>query len=125
MPDGADDLAALGFNIIRCIVLERVAESIIRGDEEPTVAAILDQRAAGADRECVRVIGPVEAIGRALLAGEIRRRGAVEMVIFFFSFDSCCTASATDEVVSSMMASTFSTSYQRRAMPMATSGLFW
>src|SRR3954453_15009080 len=77
MPDGADDLAALGFNIIRCIVLERVAESIIRGDEEPTVAAILDQRAAGADSECVRVIGPVEAIGRALLAGEIRRRGAV------------------------------------------------
>ena len=46
------------------------------------------------------------------------------MSIFFFSFDRSCTASATDEVVSSVIMSTPSTSYQRRAIAMARSGLF-
>ena len=47
------------------------------------------------------------------------------MVIFFFSFDRPCTASATEEVVSSMIASTPSRSYHWRAIPEAMSGLFW
>ena len=47
------------------------------------------------------------------------------MSIFFFSFDSSCTASATDDVVNSVIMSTFSVSYQRRAMAPARSGLFW
>ena len=47
------------------------------------------------------------------------------MLIFFFSFERPCTASATDEVVSSMMASTLSTSYHLRAIVSAVSGLFW
>ncbi len=34
-------------------------------------------------------------------------------------------ASATEEVVSSVIMSTFSTSYQRRAMALPRSGLFW
>ena len=38
------------------------------------------------------------------------------MSIFFFSFDSSWTASATEEVVSSVIMSTFSASYQRRAI---------
>jgi hypothetical protein len=49
----------------------------------------------------------------------------VTMSIFFFSLDRPWTASATDEVVSSMMESTFSVSYHWRAMLAATSGLFW
>ena len=47
------------------------------------------------------------------------------MSIFFFSLDSSCIASATDEVVSSVIMSTPSTSYQRRAIEVARSGLFW
>src|SRR6476661_2766770 len=47
------------------------------------------------------------------------------MSIFFFSFDSSCTASATDEVVSSVIMSTPSASYQRRAIAVARSGWFW
>ncbi len=49
----------------------------------------------------------------------------VVMVIFFFSLDRPWTASATEEVVSSMIASTLSRSYHCRAMPEAMSGLFW
>ena len=49
----------------------------------------------------------------------------VVMVIFFLSLDRPWTARATEEVVSSMMASTFSVSYHWRAMLEATSGLFW
>ena len=49
----------------------------------------------------------------------------VTMLIFFFSLPSCWTASATEEVVSSMMASTLSVSYHCRARFEATSGLFW
>ena len=47
------------------------------------------------------------------------------IVIFFFSRDRPWTASATDEVVNSMIASTPSRSYHCRAMPEAMSGLFW
>jgi hypothetical protein len=46
------------------------------------------------------------------------------MSIFFFSFDSSCTASATEDVVSSVIMSTPSVSYQRRAIAVARSGLF-
>ena len=38
------------------------------------------------------------------------------MSIFFFSLESSWIASATEEVVSSVIMSTFSTSYQRRAI---------
>ncbi len=47
------------------------------------------------------------------------------MSIFFICFDRSCTASATEDVVSSVIMSTPSTSYQRRAMAAARSGLFW
>jgi hypothetical protein len=53
-----------------------VSGSIVRGDEEPGVGAGFHQRAARRDRERVRVIGPVEAVGRAGRAGQRRcRRG--------------------------------------------------
>ena len=50
---------------------------------------------------------------------------ATTISIFFFSAAICCTASATDDTVRSVIMSTPSTSYQRRAMAVATSGLFW
>ena len=43
----------------------------------------------------------------------------------FFSFATEFTASATDEVGTSMMTSTPSRSYHCRAMAAPTSGLFW
>ena len=49
----------------------------------------------------------------------------VTMSIFFFSWESPCTARATEEVVSSMIVSTCSVSYHSRAMFEAMSGLFW
>ena len=53
-----------------------MAESVVHGDEVPGVAAGLHQRAPGRDRERMGVIGPVEAVGRTGLAGQVRRRGA-------------------------------------------------
>src|SRR5215207_2040057 len=76
MAHGAEDLAALGGHVPGGLRLERVAEGIVGGDEEPGAAALLDEGAAGADRERARVVGPVEAVGRALLAGEVGRRRA-------------------------------------------------
>ena len=49
----------------------------------------------------------------------------VTMSIFFFSCEMPWTANATEEVVSSMIASTCSVSYHWRAMLEAMSGLFW
>jgi hypothetical protein len=43
----------------------------------------------------------------------------------FFSLVSAEIGSATEEVGTSMIASTFSLSYQLRAMETPTSGLFW
>ena len=47
------------------------------------------------------------------------------MLMRFFSLVSCWTPSATEEVVSSMIASTPSRSYHCRARLEAMSGLFW
>ncbi|MNJ69757.1 hypothetical protein D3C77_661450 [compost metagenome] len=49
----------------------------------------------------------------------------VTRLIFFLLLEMPCTASATEEVVSSMIASTCSRSYHCRAMLEAMSGLFW
>jgi hypothetical protein len=53
-----------------------MAKGIIRGDEEPGVAAGLDDRGAGAVRQCHRVVGPVHRGRRARLTGQVRGRGA-------------------------------------------------
>ena len=47
------------------------------------------------------------------------------MLILFFSLVSAEIGSATEEVGTSRIASTFSLSYQLRAMETPTSGLFW
>jgi hypothetical protein len=85
MADRADDLAAIGLDEIARLLLQRIAEGIVGGQEEPAVAALLDECAAGADRQRMRVVGPVEAIGRAGFAGEIRGRRTgddVDLLLF-------------------------------------------
>ena len=48
-----------------------MAEGIVGGQEIPGVAALLDQRAAGAGSQSVGIIGPAEAGRRAGFAGEV------------------------------------------------------
>ena len=62
------------------VALQRVAERIVGGDEEPGVAARLGQRAADALGQHVGVVGELEAPGRALLADEVGRCGLVDQV---------------------------------------------
>ena len=66
MAHRAHDLAARGFHEFRHVAFERVAERIVGSQEEPAVAAFLHQLAAGAGGKRVGVIGPVDAVGRAL-----------------------------------------------------------
>src|SRR5882672_4273285 len=54
------------------VALEREAEGVVGGDEEPGVAARLHDRVAGAVGEHPGVVGPMHGIRRARLAGEIR-----------------------------------------------------
>ena len=58
------------------VALERLAEGIIGSDEEPGVAAGLHHRLAGAIGQHPGVVGPVDGVRRALLPGQIGRRGA-------------------------------------------------
>ena len=56
------------------------------------VAACLGQRTAGPVRQRVRVIGEVDAVGRALLAGHVRRRRAGDQVDALLLAATCCIA---------------------------------
>ena len=108
------------------VLFQRIAEGVVRGQEEPGVAAGIRparRRCRPRARACQ---GPVEAVGRAGVASDARGRGADHDVdLLLLAWTSSCTASATDEVVSSVIMSTPSASYQRRAIEVARSGLFW
>ena len=69
--DAAQHLAVIGEHHAAGIGLEGRAEGVVGGEEVPGVAPGPGQRAAGADRERPRVVGPVVAVGRAGLAGEV------------------------------------------------------
>ena len=58
------------------VALERVAEGVVGGEEEPRVAAGLHDRAAGAVGQRPGVVGPVDRVGGARLAGEVGGGGA-------------------------------------------------
>src|SRR5262245_65541526 len=72
MPDLSDDLAATGLHRSGGIALERMAEGVIGGKEEPSVSAGLDQRSPGAIGEHPRVVSPVNGIRVALGSGQVR-----------------------------------------------------
>ena len=71
MPGAAQHLAAGGPHDVGGIALDRMAKDIVGGDEEPAVAAILDDGAADRVRVGIRVIGPMRGIGRAGFAGDV------------------------------------------------------
>ncbi|GCC47790.1 hypothetical protein chiPu_0031890, partial [Chiloscyllium punctatum] len=76
MLDAAEHLAAIRGDDRRSVALERLAERIVRGEEEPGVAAGFHQRLAGAVGEHVGVVDPVHRVRRALRAREVGRGGA-------------------------------------------------
>ena len=78
------DLAARGLHGRRGVTLERSAEGIVGGEKEPAVAAGLGQRRAGAVRQRVGVVGPVDGVRRALRVGQIRasRAGIEQDAVF-------------------------------------------
>ena len=57
------------------VALQRMAEGVVGGQEEPAVAAGLGQRLAGAVGQHVGVVGEGDRVRRAGLAGEIGGRG--------------------------------------------------
>ena len=68
----ADDLAAALLDDVGRVALERMAERIIRRDEEPCVLAALDHGAPGDIRQRIGIVSVVNENRRAGLAGEIR-----------------------------------------------------
>jgi len=80
MAHRALDLATIGFDELGGLFLQRVAEGVVGGEEIPAVAALGHQRTAGADRQRVSVVCPVEAIGRALLAGQFGGGGTGDQI---------------------------------------------
>ena len=67
----AQHLAAVLDDDGRGVALERGAEGVVRGDEEPRVAARLHDGLAGAVGEHPGVVGPVDRVRRALGAREV------------------------------------------------------
>ena len=58
------------------IALERMAEGVVGGQEKPGVAAGLDDGLAGAVGQRPGVVGPVDRVGAAVLAGQVGGGGA-------------------------------------------------
>ncbi len=72
----AEHLAAAAGDDGSGLALERLPEGVIGGEEEPGIPAALDHGAAGAVRQRVGVVGPVDGIGRALRPGQVGAAGA-------------------------------------------------
>ena len=91
------------------------AKRVVRREKEPLLAARGDNGVAGADRQRPGVIHPMHRVGRAGFACEVGRGGGGNQQDLLFSRATLCTASATDVSGTSAIASTTSTSNQRRA----------
>ena len=78
MPRGAEHRALLGLDHLARVLLQRVAEGVVGGDEVPALLAFLDQRPRGAGGQRIGVGRPLRRQRRALLAedggGQARRR---------------------------------------------------
>ena len=81
------------------VALERMAEGVVGGEEEPGVAAGLDDGLAGAVGKRPGVVGPVDGVG-ACSALPVRSEEAAPDTrnTLFFSLVMVLTASATEEV---------------------------
>ena len=58
MADAAENFSSRGEHRARCVGFERMAESIIDGQEKPGVAALGHDRSGEARRQCVAVVDP-------------------------------------------------------------------
>ena len=74
----AEHLATGGLDHGGGVLLERLAEDVVGGEEVPGVTTLLHDLAAGAVGERPVVVGPVDVVGRALLAGDGGGGGAGE-----------------------------------------------
>ena len=72
-PDRADDLPAAGVHDVGRRLLELGAECVVRGDEEPGLAALVEDRPGRAVGERGRIVAVVDHVGVAVLPGQ---RGA-------------------------------------------------
>ena len=90
----------------RCVSFQRMPERIVVSDEEPAVAAALDDFLRRANRERAGVEHPLHGIRRAELAVEIRGSCGVSDKSFFFSLATFCTARPTADTGTSTIRST-------------------
>ena len=77
MAHTALDVTALGLDHVSRVVLQRMAKGVVRCQEEPFLAAVIDHSAACALGQRHRVIGVVNGVGRALLIGQGRSACAI------------------------------------------------
>ena len=91
----ADHRPAIGEDHGGRVMLERVAERVVGGDEEPTGAAGPRQRLRRPVRERPCVIGPMHGVGRAFGAGQLHRAGPDPMNTAWDPRVTSATASAT------------------------------
>jgi hypothetical protein len=93
-----EHLAAVLFDDRRGVALQRMAERVIRGDEEPAVAAALDDRRAGAVGQCDGIVKPVQPGRSAGLAGQSEVAEPTLMTSLLVARATSCTARPTLEV---------------------------
>ncbi len=85
MPYRAKYFAAVLLDHLRGVVLQRISEGVIGGEEKPSIAAALDHLPRGADGERVGVEHPLHGVGRAEFAvkvGRSRGMGYEELLLF-------------------------------------------
>src|SRR5229473_1459195 len=66
--DVAEHFAARGDDDFRCVRLERLAKHVVRYDEKPGLAALLDNCPTGPYCHRISVVRVVDVVGRALLS---------------------------------------------------------
>ena len=71
MTDSAQHRASRRCDEAGGVALQRMAEGVVGGEEEPGVGVLLQERFRDRGGFRIGVVGKVEAVGRALLAGKI------------------------------------------------------
>ncbi len=104
--DLSQNLAAVCLDEGGGVLFQGVAEGIIRCEEEPGLAAMLNNGAACHLGEGIGIVNVVNAVGAAVFVGRAVLPAPVEMVIIFFSVPIFCTARAQPELSSPTTIST-------------------
>src|SRR5437588_387560 len=76
MTDAAEHLTAFGENFLARLLLQIFAKGVIRGDEEPRLAALLQEATRDAVPHRPGIVSPVYGIGRAFRASQQSSAGA-------------------------------------------------